>query len=248
MATPPVAHTTARTRPHAQETHRCLSRPKAQLLAEPAHPSAALTRVTHPRVLHRRTHSQPGLCPSPGASGTGRQRRGEEVSPWAGVRCGRGEGKGAGGGPGWEGEAAEVQSESTEPRRKGRAGPSPGAALTLRGARALPGAPMLPRTALPAPRGWGNNCVTSRPLGGQVLSAGSHPGRKPQGPPPSEGKIPRREGPPLQAATPSPACRGSGGAGGTGPPGSACPSAPAPCCLQGKSGTGRAGLGEKGGP
>lgn len=26
--------------------------------------------------------------------------------------------------------------------------------------------------------------------GGQVLSAGSHPGRKPQGPPPSEGKIP----------------------------------------------------------
>lgn len=50
------------------------------------------------------------------------------------------------------------------------------------------------------PAGLGEQLCHLRALyGGQALSAGSHPGRKPQGPPPSERKIPLPEGPPQQA-------------------------------------------------
>lgn len=68
------------------------------------------------------------------------------------------------------------------------------------------------------PAGLGEQlCHLPALSGGQALAAGSHPGRKPQGPPPSEGKIPVPEGPPQPAADPKSSvcvCWGSGGWGG----------------------------------
>ena len=70
------------------------------------------------------------------------------------------------------------------------------------------------------PAGLGEQlCHLPALSGGQALAAGSHPGRKPQGPPPSEGKIPVPEGPPQPAADPKSCCVcvyvcwGSGGGG-----------------------------------
>lgn len=65
------------------------------------------------------------------------------------------------------------------------------------------------------PAGLGEQlCHLPALSGGQALSAGSHPGRKPQGPPPSEGKILWPKGPPQEAADPKPCvCWGSGGSG-----------------------------------
>lgn len=64
------------------------------------------------------------------------------------------------------------------------------------------------------PRRAGGTTVSSpRPLWGQAFSAGSHPGRKPQGPPPSEGKIPWQR--PTPAGRDPKSCVCAGGSGGT---------------------------------
>lgn len=66
---------------------------------------------------------------------------------------------------------------------------------------------------LPAPQGWGNNCVISPPSLGakpslpEVTLGGNHRAR-----PLRKGKYPG-EGPPQQAVTPNRVCWGSGGTG-----------------------------------
>lgn len=111
------------------------------------------------------------------------------------------------------------------------------------------------------PRRAGETTVSSpRPLWGQAFSAGSHPGRKPQGPPPSEGKIPWQRPTPAGRDPKSCVCAGQvevlgqrtsrleGLASTAGPPGGACSSCPGPTAASTRantSGAGRVGLGEK---
>lgn len=106
------------------------------------------------------------------------------------------------------GAAAEAQSQRAEeqPERKGRPSQNEpqGAACAP---RPLTWSPHAGVNHAARPAGLGEQlCHLPALSGGQALAAGSHPGRKPQGPPPSEGKIPVPEGPPQPAADPKSCC------------------------------------------
>lgn len=157
--------------------------------------------------------------------------------------------------------AVEVQSESAEETAKeeGQGRQAAGA-----GPRPLTWSPHAGVNLAARPAGLGEQlCHLPALSGGQALSAGSHPGRKPQGPPPSEGKILWPQGPPQEAVDPkSCVCWGSGGSGvegnrlkelnpPTGSPGGSCNSCPSPSAASTRantSGTGHVGLGERVGP
>lgn len=113
---------------------------------------------------------------------------------------------------------------------------------------------------LPAPRGWGNNCVTSRPLWGPSPLCRKSPWEETAGSAPF-GRENTPAGRPTPAGSdPRSSMWGKWGSWGgvgrlgelapSGAPslGGACRRAPAPCRLQGESGIGRVGLGEKVGP
>lgn len=106
------------------------------------------------------------------------------------------------------GAAAEAQSHRAEeqPERKGR--PSQNEPLGAACApQPLTWSPHAGVNHAARPAGLGEQlCHLPALSGGQALAAGSHPGRKPQGPPPSEGKIPVPEGPPQPAADPKSCC------------------------------------------
>lgn len=125
---------------------------------------------------------------------------------------------------GGKGGTAKVQSERAETaqeegqgrRAMGTADEPQGAPRVPRQRRgSLTWSPHAGVNHAARPAGLGEQLCHLRTLyGGQALSAGSHPGRKPQGPPPSERKIPLPEGPPQQAGPQIMCvCWKSGGAG-----------------------------------
>lgn len=94
-----------------------------------------------------------------------------------------------------------VKGQRRQLRRKGRAGQRWAQQDTPQGAACVPWQWRWPLTWSPhagvnhaaRPAGLGEQlCHLPAFSGGQAFSAGSHPGRKPQGPPPTEGKIPWR--------------------------------------------------------